>query len=89
VAGGPAAFMSYARSGDSGDDVRLELPRQRLEHEVSVRTGVDFPVLADRADAAWADQWRSRVEGSPDAGTLLVVIVTPDLFGSAPCRQGD
>jgi hypothetical protein len=87
VAGGPAAFMGHARSGDSGDDAWLGLLRERLEHEVSARTGVDVPVLADRAGAAWADQWRRRVEEGLDADTMLLVIITPDLFGSAACRQ--
>jgi hypothetical protein len=87
VAGGPAAFMGHARSGDSGDDAWLGLLRERLEHEVSARTGVDVPVLADRAGAAWADQWRRRVEEGLDADMMLLVIITPDLFGSAACRQ--
>jgi hypothetical protein len=34
--------MSYARYGNSGDDAQLSLLRERLKHEVSARTGVDF-----------------------------------------------
>jgi len=79
--------MSYVRSSDEDDDVQLGQFRQRLEHKVSARTRVDFSILADRADAAWADHWRHRVEETLDADTMLLVIVTPDLFGSAACRE--
>jgi hypothetical protein len=51
VAGGPAAFMSYARCGNPGDDAQLSLLRERLEHAVSARTGADFSILADRDGA--------------------------------------
>jgi F-box protein 11 len=77
--------MSYARLGNSADDAQLDRLRERLEHEVSARTGVDFPILADRDGTAWADQWRRRVEEALDADTMLLVVVTGGLFGSVAC----
>lgn len=82
----PAAFMSYVRFNDRHDDGQISQFRERLAAEVRAQTGIEFPIFQDRSDIAWGQNWQERIDGALDAATLLLVIVTPSLFGSAPCR---
>jgi hypothetical protein len=86
VAGGPAAFLSYARFNDQHDDGLISAFRDRLAAEVRAQTGAEFAIFQDRNDIAWGQSWQERIDDALDAATLLVVIVTPGLFASAPCR---
>jgi parallel beta-helix repeat protein len=86
VSGEPAAFMSYARFNDAHDDGQLSLFRERLAAEVRAQTGREFVIFQDRADIAWGQNWRQRIEETLDVVTLLLVIITPGFFGSAGCR---
>ena len=86
VSSEPAAFMSYARFNDIHDDGQLSLFRERLAAEVRAQTGQKFVIFQDRADIAWGQNWRQRIEETLDVVTLLVVIITPGFFGSAACR---
>ena len=84
--GEPAAFMSYARFNDVHDDGQLTAFRERLAAEVRAQTGREFVIFQDRADIAWGQNWRQRIEETLDVVTLLLVIITPGLFRSAACR---
>jgi len=84
--GGPAAFMSYVRFNDQHDDGQLSQFRERLEAEVRAQTGEEFAIFQDRNDIAWGQNWQQRIDEALDVVTLLVVIITPSLFRSPPCR---
>ena len=86
VPGGPAAFMSYVRFNDQHDDGRLSQFRERLAAEVRAQTGQEFAIFQDRNDIAWGQNWQQRIDEALDAVTLLLVIITPGLFRSPPCR---
>ena len=83
---GPAAFMSYVRFNDAHDDGQLSQFRERLAAEVQAQTGVEFAIFQDRNDIAWGQNWQQRIDEALDAVTLLLVIITPSLFRSPPCR---
>ncbi len=87
MAGKPAAFMSYARFNDEHDDGQLSAFRERLSTEVRAQTGEAFPIFQDREDIAWGQNWQRRIDEALDAVTLLLVIITPGLFRSSPCRS--
>jgi parallel beta-helix repeat protein len=78
--------MSYARFNDAHDDGQLSLFRERLAAEVRAQTGREFVIFQDRADIAWGQNWRQRIEETLDVVTLLLVIITPGFFGSRECR---
>src|SRR5690242_11676550 len=84
--GGPAAFMSYVRFNDAHDDGQLSQFRERLAAEVRAQTGEEFAIFQDRNDIAWGQNWQQRIDEALDAVTLLLVIITPSLFRSPPCR---
>lgn len=83
---GPAAFMSYVRFNDQHDDGQLSQFRERLAAEVRAQTGQEFAIFQDRNDIAWGQNWQQRIDETLDAVTLLLVIITPSLFRSPPCR---
>jgi F-box protein 11 len=83
---GPAAFMSYVRFDDQHDDGKLSQFRERLGAEVRAQTGREFAIFQDRNDIAWGQNWQQRIDETLDAVTLLLVIITPSLFRSPPCR---
>ena len=84
--GGPAAFMSYVRFNDQHDDGQLSQFRERLGAEVRAQTGQEFTIFQDRNDIAWGQNWQQRIDEALDAVPLLLVIITPSLFRSPPCR---
>jgi hypothetical protein len=86
MSGGPAAFMSYVWFNDQHDDGQLSQFRERLEAEVRAQTGQEFAIFQDRNDIAWGQSWQQRIDEALDAVTLLLVIITPSLFRSPPCR---
>jgi parallel beta-helix repeat protein len=86
VPGDPAAFMSYVRFNDDHDDGQLSALRERLSTEVQAQIGEEFPIFQDRNDIAWGQSWQQRIDETLDAVTLLLVIITPGLFRSPPCR---
>ena len=86
VSGGAAAFMSYVRFNDQHDDGQLSQFRERLAAEVRAQTGEEFAIFQDRNDIAWGQNWQQRIDEVLDAVTLLLVIITPSLFRSPPCR---
>ena len=84
----PAAFMSYVRFDDQHNDGQLTEFRERLSAEVRMQTGAaEFAIFQDRHNIAWGQNWQRRINGSLDAATLLLVIVTPSLFRSRACRD--
>jgi len=83
---GPAAFMSYVRFDDQHDDGKLSQFRERLGAEVRAQTGREFAIFQDRNDIGWGQNWQQRIDETIDAATLLLVIITPSLFRSPPCR---
>ncbi len=86
MSGGPAAFMSYVRFNDQHDDGQLSQFRERLAAEVRAQTGQEFAIFQDRNDIGWGQNWQQRIDEALDAVTLLLVIITPSLFRSPPCR---
>jgi parallel beta-helix repeat protein len=82
----PVAFMSYARFDDQHHDGLLSQFRERLAAEVRAQTGQEFAIFQDRSDIAWGQNWQERIDEALDAVTLLLVIITPRLFRSTPCR---
>ena len=87
VPDGPAALMSYARFNDQHDNGRISEFRGLLEGEVEAQTGQKFKIFQDRNDIAWGQNWRQRIEEALDEVTLLLVIITPNLFRSEECRK--
>ena len=82
----PVAFMSYVRFNDAHDDGQLSQFRDRLAAEVRAQTGEEFAIFQDRNDIAWGQNWQQRIDEALDAVTLLLVVITPSLFRSPPCR---
>jgi F-box protein 11 len=78
--------MSYVRFNDQHDDGQLSQFRERLAAEVRAQTGQEFAIFQDRNDIAWGQNWQQRIDEALDAVTLLLVIITPSLFRSPPCR---
>jgi TIR domain len=60
--------------------------RQRLGAEVRAQTGQEFVIFQDRNDIGRGQNWQHRIEEALHAATLLLVIITPSLFRSPPCR---
>jgi F-box protein 11 len=61
--------------------------RERLSGEVRMQTGETFDIFQDRKDIAWGERWKQRIDGSLDAVTFLIPVVTPGFFKSQPCRE--
>ena len=78
--------MSYVQLDDKHEGGRLSEFRERLSGEVRIQTGEEFPIFQDRSDVEWGQKWKERAEGSIDAATFLIPIVTPALFKSKQCR---
>ena len=78
--------MSYVRFNDQHDDGQLSQFRERLAAEIQAQTGQEFKIFQDRNDIDWGQNWQQRINETLDAVTLLLVIVTPSLFHSQPCR---
>ncbi|MCX6830124.1 MAG: right-handed parallel beta-helix repeat-containing protein [candidate division Zixibacteria bacterium] len=83
----PAAFMSYVRFVDEHETGRLSELRNRLSGEIRLQTGEEFHIFQDRADIAWGQQWKQRIDESLDAVTFLIPIITPGFFKSPPCCE--
>lgn len=43
-------------------------------------------IFQDQNDIAWGQNWQQRIDEALDAVTLLLVVITPSLFRSPPCR---
>jgi parallel beta-helix repeat protein len=82
----PGAFMSYVRRDDQHENSRLTQFRERLSGEVGLQTGEEFPIFQDHNDIAWGEQWQQRIDGSLDAVTFLIPILTPGFFRRPACR---
>jgi TIR domain len=50
------------------------------------QTGEEFAIFQDRNDISWGQNWQQRIDEELDAVTLPLVIITPSLFRSPPCR---
>jgi parallel beta-helix repeat protein len=82
---GPAAFLSYVHDDDKyGHITKL---RERLEDEVRMVVGVEFPIFQDRKDIRWGQSWKTRLEESIDEVTFLIPVITPSFFNSKYCRS--
>ncbi len=69
--------MMTGSSASSGNGSALRCGR---------RPGEEFAIFQDRNDIAWGQNWQQRIDEALDAVTLLLVIITPSLFRSPPCR---
>src|SRR3954470_3409040 len=82
---GPAAFLSYVHDDDKyGHITKL---RERLEDEVRMVVGVEFPIFQDRKDIRWGQNWKTRLQESIDEVTFLISVITPSFFNSQYCRD--
>jgi len=79
--------MSYVRLDDQHEIGRLTQIRERLSGEVRMQTGDSFHIFQDRNDIAWGQQWKKRIDGSLDAVTFLIPVITPAFFKSPACRE--
>jgi hypothetical protein len=64
--------MSYARFVDEHEGGKLTQLRERLAAEVQVQIGEEFPIFQDRNDIAWGQHWKSRIDDTLDAVTVLI-----------------
>ncbi|WP_165036424.1 right-handed parallel beta-helix repeat-containing protein [Candidatus Protofrankia californiensis] len=86
--GEPAAFLSYAHGDDENDGGLITAFRRRLEGELRAQTGRrELQIFQDRDDIAWGQAWEDRINGSLDAVTFFVPIVTPAFVASKQCRR--
>jgi F-box protein 11 len=83
----PAAFLSYVRFDDQHEGGKLSQLRERLSAEVQLQTGREFWIFQDRNDIAWGQHWKTRLDETLDAVTLLIPIITPSFFQSPACRE--
>jgi parallel beta-helix repeat protein len=81
-----AAFMSYVRMDDQHESGRLTELCSRLAGEVRIQLGQEFLIFQDRNDISWGEQWKQRIDGTIDATTFLIPIITPSFFKSSACR---
>jgi TIR domain len=81
-----AAFMSYVRMDDQHENRRLTELCSRLAGEVRMQLGQEFLIFQDRNDISWGEQWKQRIDGTIDATTFLIPIITPSFFKSSACR---
>jgi F-box protein 11 len=88
VAGGPAAFMSYARFDDKHEDGQISAFRERLSSEARIQSGAEFPIFQDRQDIAWGQNWRHRIEETLDGVTLLLAGVARPFWSSGLVSAG-
>jgi F-box protein 11 len=79
--------MSYVRFDDQHENGRLTELCARLSGEVRMQLGEPFSVFQDRNDISWGQQWKERIEGTIDATTFLIPIITPGFFKSKACRE--
>jgi F-box protein 11 len=79
--------MSYVRRDDQHENSRLTQFRERLSGEVGLQTGEEFPIFQDSNDIAWGEQWQQRIDGSLDAVTFLIPVLTPGFFRRPACRD--
>jgi parallel beta-helix repeat protein len=85
---GPAAFFSYVHRDDEHDGGQIRRLRDLLEGEVRMQLGdASFAIFVDRADIAWGQNWRKRIDSSLAAVTLLIPVITPAFFASDECRH--
>jgi F-box protein 11 len=86
--GEPVAFLSYAHADDEHDGGLITEFRRRLEGELRAQTGRrEMHVFQDRDDIAWGQAWKERVDGSLDAATFIIPIVSPAFLASDECRR--
>uniref|UniRef100_UPI0040579F92 right-handed parallel beta-helix repeat-containing protein n=1 Tax=Candidatus Electronema sp. TaxID=2698783 RepID=UPI0040579F92 len=83
----PKAFMSYVNLDDQHENGLITQFREHLSRAVRMQTGEAFEIFQDRKDIAWGQQWQERINGSLDATTFLLPIITPAFFRSDACRE--
>ncbi len=83
----PSAFMSYAHFDDEYHHGKLTALQMRLSNAVRALTGRRFDIFQDRKSIAWGQAWQERIEGSLDAVTFFIPILSPNYFRSPYCRE--
>lgn len=83
----PKAFMSYVNLDDQHENGLITQFREHLSRAVRMQTGEAFEIFQDRKDIAWGQQWQERINGSLDATTFLLPIITPAFFRNDACRE--
>jgi CheY-like chemotaxis protein len=84
----PEAFLSYTRLDDEFFGGAITSLRRLLELGVQVVTGdKTFNIFQDIEGVEFGEKWQAKLDGAVSAATLLIPIVTPLFFKSAPCRD--
>src|SRR6185437_3007218 len=79
--------MSYARVDDDHYDAQISEFGKLLSAEVRMQTGREFTIFQDREHIPWGENWQEVIDKALDSVALLLVIITPGLFASDPCRS--
>jgi FHA domain/TIR domain len=82
-----AAFLSYVREDDAHEQGRILALCERLCAEVRAQTAQPFRIFVDRNDIDWGENWIERIDQSLESSTVLIPVITPRYFESAPCRD--
>jgi len=82
----PAAFLSYAPSGDPHEENAVMALSNYLGSETQLQTGEQFPIFQRLYGTLGALDWDARAEEDLSAATLLIPVITPAFFRSDACR---
>lgn len=75
-----AVFLSYAHEDDRTSKGRVLALAEAVANEFSLLTGDELNLFVDRDDINWGDKWRERISIALDTSTILMPIITRDIF---------
>lgn len=84
---GSAGFWGYAHIDDEADSGRVTRLAKKIQLEYQVLTTQKIEIFVDRDSLAWGDNWRERIDGSLQATTFYIPIITPSFIASKECRR--
>ncbi len=80
-------FFSYVESDDAHEDGRIIAIKYRLEREIAMRVGSEFPIFHDRYSSLVGQRWRDEYEIVMDGTKFLIAVITPSFLKSSVCRD--
>lgn len=87
MSGGAAAFWSYVHKDNAGDSGRIVALAHDLRERYRIQTGEELELFLDRADVAWGDAWKRRIDTAIAGTTFFIPVLTPSYFKSQACRE--
>ena len=84
---GSAAFLSHAPSGNPQEDSAIAQLSNYLAAEIELQTGEQFLILRHPYGSSGRPAQETRVEGTLNAATLLIPVITPAFFQNDICRD--